>query len=135
MKFPIIKIKEESCGVVMERIVGANSHDCLYIKDNAIHYLDLKSMVGTEYPEESGMHFAGKEDDECAFTGEPYIEFMSLEEIIELAAKNMKEQTESTIRFYEATKKYSEEKEKCKKRLDDCRKRTGIVSDSSGKLY
>lgn len=135
MVFPIIKINEESCGVIMKHIVGTNSHDCLYIENNAIHYLNTRSMVGTEYPEESGMYFAGKENNEYSFSGKPEIEFMSLEEIIELATKNMKEQTESTIRFYEVMKKYNDEKEKCKKRLDDCRERTGIISDSSGNLY
>lgn len=131
MLFPIIKIKEGD----REHIVGTNSHDCLYIENNAIHYLNVQCMAGTQYPDESGMYFKGNEDVEYSFSSRPEIEFMSLEEIIELSTKNMKEQTESTIKVYEAIKKHEEEKAKCEKALNDCRERTGITSDSSGKLY
>lgn len=128
MKFPIIRIKEGD----KEHIVGTNSHDCLYIDNNTIHYLDVQSSVGTQYPEESGMYFKGEED---KFTAHPEVEFLSLEKIIELATKNMKEQTEETISFYQAVKKYEDEKAKCQKKLDDCKKETGVTWDSSGKLF
>lgn len=134
MLFPIIKIRENCGETNIEHIVGTNSHDCLYIENNAIHYLDIQGMVGTQYPEESGMYFKGKEDG-YSFSGRPEIEFMTLEEIIELATQNIKEQTESTIKLYEAIKKYDEEKAQCQKQLEDCKEKTGISSDSSGKLY
>lgn len=45
MKVPVIKVNG--------RIVGTNSHDCLYIKNNAIHYMNIQCMCGSEnYPEE-----------------------------------------------------------------------------------
>lgn len=131
MLFPIIKIEEAG----REHIVGTNTHDCLYIADNSIHYLDTRGMVGTRYPEESGMYFKGNEDAEYSFSGNPEIEFMTLEEIIELATKNMKEQTESTIRLYDTLKKHYDEKKKCEKELEECMKRTEIKGDSSGKTY
>lgn len=130
MLFPIIRIKREDG----EHIVGTNSHDCLYIENNAIHYLNTQCMVGTQYPDESGMYFKA-EDSEFSISGSPEIEFMSLEEIIKLATKNMKAQTEETIRVRKAIKKHMEEKEKCRKKLEKCGKETWIFRDTGGNLY
>lgn len=130
MLFPIIKIKDGD----REHIVGTNSHDVLYIDNNSIHYLNAQCMMGTRYPDESGMCFVGV-DEEYSISCRPEIEFLELEDIIELARKNIKEQTESTIKMYDSVKKYLDEKAKCQQKLDDCKQRTGIASDSSGKLY
>ena len=76
MVFPVIKVKREDG----EHIVGTNSHDCLYIENNAIHYLNTQCMAGTSYPEESGMYFVAKEEG-WNISGRPEVEFLTLEEI------------------------------------------------------
>ena len=131
MKFPLIKIKcLQNDGSQFTRIVGTNSHDCLYVENNAIHYLDIQSVVSTQYPEESGFYFDGKYDPDYSFSDKPEIEFLTVEEVIELAMKNMIQQTESSIKLHKLIKKYFEEKERCKM----LREKDGGI-DTSGVLF
>lgn len=127
MLFPIIKIKDMGT----ERIVGTNRHDCLYIENNAIHYLDIQSMGSTE-SEEDGIYFTGVDKGEYSFTGNPEIEFLTLEEVIELATESVKEQTNDVIKANEAYKRHKDEREKCKQRRQECAKRTGISMGGTG---
>jgi len=126
MLFPVIKIKRDE----HTHIVGTNSHDALFIEGNAIHYLNLQSMVGTQYPEESGMYFAGRELDE--YSSLPYveIEMVTIEELIEIAEQNMIKQTESSLKLHESFRKYLESQKACeeKRKEDD-------VSDTCGMLF
>ena len=153
MLFPIIKIKTE----YGEQIVGTNSHDCLYIENNAIHYLDAQCMTGTQYPTESGMYFVG-EDKEYSISCRPEIEFVTLEEIIKIAKENRVEkivvgvpinmdgtqgfQAEDCINFsqkilgfdiiYEDERLTSEEAEsRLRSRKIDFRKNKGLVDQES----
>ena len=130
MLFPVIKIKDN----YGEHIVGTNSHDCLYIENNAIHYLTSQSMVGTMYPEESGMYFVGEEK-EYSISGNPEIEFVTLEELIEIATKNLEKDTEATIRLNNWTKAYFEKKKECAEKLEQSKKETGVISNSCGMLF
>lgn len=134
MIFPIIKIKEKRGDKEYVHIVGTNSHDCLYIENNAIHYLNIQGMVGTRFPDESGMYFDGVEND-YSYSGRPEIEFVTIEELVEIAINNIREQTESTIKVYDELAKYLEKRKDCEQKLDDCKKRTGIFGDTSGNLY
>ena len=102
MLFPVIKIKDN----YGEHIVGTNSHDCLYIENNAIHYLTSQGMAGT-----------------------------ILEELIEIATKNLEKDTEATIKINNWTKAYLEKKKECAEKLEQNKKETGVVSNSSGRLF
>lgn len=131
MLFPIIKIKENG----ITHIVGTNSHDCLYIHDNAIHYLNVQGMVGTEFPDESGMYFDGTDKGESSMSGLPEIEFVTLEELIKLSTQNMVEQTENTVYRNRLLAEYFKKKEECEKKLEESAEETGIEFDTSGDLY
>ena len=132
MLFPVIKIKEED----REHIVGTNSHDHLYIENNAIHYLNAQCMVGTQYPEESGMYFVSNGiEPEYTSSGNPEVQFMTLEEIIELAMKSMEMDTEAKIHLNEVVKKYEDKRKECAERLAKSEKETGVGRDTSGRLF
>lgn len=110
MKIPIIRL---SGG----HIVGTNSHDRLYIKDNAIHYLTTQSLAATENRED-GIEFEGvldwvSED----ITGVPSVEFIDVEELVEVAISHCKDSTESQLRLRKALKRYKSIKKRCKRKL------------------
>lgn len=131
MLFPIIKVREGE----KVHIVGTNSHDCLYIENNAIHFLNIKGMTGTEFPEESGMYFEGKSDDEYSFSGSREIEFVTLEELIKIATENMEQQTEEKIQADKLFAEFMERREECEKKRIKSEKDNGISWDLSGRLY
>ena len=126
MLVPIIKIKEKFGNKEYTHIVGTNSHDELIIEGNAIHYINLQGMVGTQYPEESGMYFEGIEPDEDSLIPWICVEMVTVEELIKIAEKNMKKQTEASIKMHKAFKEYLEEKGKCQKRWKKIRRKTTL---------
>lgn len=131
MLIPIIKINDG--GHI--HVVGTNSHDMLYVdkKTGGIQYLNLQCYEGTKKygendNEEISMSFVTKELEE--WEANPRIEMITIEELVEIATKNMADQTEASLRLHESFKKYLEEKELCEeKRKDD------DVSDTSGMLF
>lgn len=131
MLFPIIKVREGD----RVHIVGTNSHDCLYIENNAIHFLDVKGMVGTEFPEESGMYFEGKPDDEYSFSGRPEIEFVTLDELFKIATENMERQTEEKLRADKIFAEFLNKRKECEQKINESQKENGISWDSSGRTY
>lgn len=130
MLFPVIKIKEKRGDKEITHIVGTNSHDSLFIEGNAIHYSNLQGMVGTRYPDESGMYFSGREPDEYSFSPYAEVEMVTMEELIEIAEQNMVKQTDASIRMHNALKQYYATKSDC----DDKRSKDDI-SDTSGMLF
>lgn len=142
MLFPIIKVKEKIGEEEYTHIVGTNSHDRLFIENNAIHYLNAQDLSSTRCsaecrmlrPEECNLSFDGVLSD-YSISGHPEIEFVTLEELIRIATETMKEQTEATINTYEMIQKYLDEQARCEKKLSDCKKKTGIQSDTSGNLF
>ncbi len=132
MLVPIIKIKEKHGNKEYIHMVGTNSHDKLIIENNAIHYLNIQGMVGTQYPDESGMYFDGKEADEYY----PFmtVEMVTVEEFIKIAKENMKKQTEDSIKMHKALKHYLDEKKKCREMREKDEKENGI-SDTVGRLF
>lgn len=96
-------------------------------------------MCGTEYPE-GGYSFVGADKGELydwEETPYPEIEFMTLEQIIELAKENMVESVEGTIKSYYALKErmdYYALKERMEKKLNECKRETGISFDTGGEL-
>ncbi len=116
MKVPIIKVNG--------RIVGTNSHDCLYISKNAIHFMNIQGCCGSECDPED-YKFEGKVDD-YNFTGCPEIEFVTIEELIEIAIKQCHESAENEKNLREMIKQYFDEVDRCQNELDD----TGIITTS-----
>ncbi|HBI73636.1 MAG TPA: hypothetical protein DEG06_05130 [Lachnospiraceae bacterium] len=127
MLIPIIKINDN--GHI--HVVGTNSHDVLFVDQNTggIQYLNLQCMEGTrKHSGKSEMSFVSKKPEEWDIY--PTIEMITVEELIEIATKNMVEQTEASIRLHESFKKYLDAKNMCEeKRRDD------DVSDTSGMLF
>lgn len=127
MRIPIIKVKDGG----YEHIVGTNSHDVLYIDERSggIQYLNMQCHEGTKkFGAEQTMQFVGKPMEEYDVLG-PEIKFVTVEELIEIAVKYMKESTENKRRLHEMAKVYLEDKEKCQKQLEN-----DNVWDSSGAL-
>ena len=124
MLFPIIKIKQGN----RTHIIGNNSHDCLFIEGNAIHYLNTQGMISTQYTDESNMYFSGQESD---YNMSPYpeVEMVTLEDLIEIATQNMVEQTEASLRLHESFRKYLKAKKECedKRNGDDIRDSSGLL--------
>jgi hypothetical protein len=126
MLFPLIKVNDGN----QVHIVGTNSHDVLYVDEHTggIQYLNLQCYEGTKkYRGKSSMSFVTKKED-----GEAYaeIEFVTIEELIEIAKKNMINQTEAGIKLHESFREYMEAKKLCEeKRSND------DVYDTSGMLF
>lgn len=130
MLFPVIKIKTQHGDRESIHIVGTNSHDCLIIQGNAIHYLNIQSMVGTRHPKESGMYFVEAESDEYDLCPYAEVEMVTIEELIAIAEQNMRDQTEASLKMHEAMEKYLAAKAECEeKRKDD------DIRDTSGMLF
>jgi len=128
MMFPIIKVKDKHTGYV--QIVGSNSHDRLYVDEETggIQYLDLQCMSGTKkYSNEASCEFIGSEPNE--YETEPTIEFVTIEQLIEIAIENMKKQTETKLELDKIIKKFISEQENCKEKLKDA------IFDTSGMTY
>lgn len=127
MLFPIIKIKDGN----HIHIVGTNSHDSLYVEESTggIQYLNLQCMEGTKrFKGKSSMNFVTEELEEGDIY--PQIEFVTIEELIELAEKTMVDQTEASLKLHESFEKYLKSKEICEeKRSNDS------VTDTSGMLF
>lgn len=127
MLIPIIKINDNG----RIHIVGTNSHDTLFVDENTggIQYLNLQCMEGTrKHCGVAEMSFVTKELEEWEVY--PQIEMITVEELVEIATKNMVEQTEASIRLHESFRRYIENKALCEE------KRSGDdVSDTSGMLF
>lgn len=122
MKVPVIKVNG--------RIVGTNSHDCLYIKNNAIHYLNVQCMGSSEeYPEE--IKFDCEEPDEYSFSAYPEIEFLELEDFVKLMIEQCKQNTERELKLREVLGKplaeYKKTKNECAEKLKGSYSTSGIL--------
>ncbi|MEG0157530.1 MAG: hypothetical protein RR626_09595 [Anaerovoracaceae bacterium] len=84
MLFPIIKIKD---GDSEPRIVGTNTHDCLYVdeKTRGIHYLNRQCFGSTEY-EEEGIEFVP--EPQGLNYDFPEIEMVDFEQLTEIYLEN-----------------------------------------------
>jgi len=170
MKFPIIKIKDKASGYM--RIVGTNSHDVLYVKDNTIRYLNLQNCEGTgvygtedflkdllrtiekdtgnnnplsdeqkTYIEKTAIEILNKrlnpsysffapqlKDDEMSGSGYPEVDFVELDELLNIATDHLNEAMQNKIDTYRALKKDWGE------RMGRVMDETGIRGDTAGVL-
>ncbi len=106
IRIPIIKVTTENT----EHIVGTDVHDSLIIKDNAIHYLNLQCMEGTQY--NGDYKFVGIEGD--MHDPETTVEFVTIEEFARLYKDIAREQNEREERLQSFLKGIFDEEEKGK---------------------
>lgn len=127
MLFPIIKVKDNNCA--HEHIVGTNRHDQLYVdhENGGLQYLNMQCLEGTSVNEgEQSYSFMGKNT--SLHNEKLEIEFVTIEQLIEIAIQNMKEQTENKIQLDNMIVKYFEEKEESLEKLKNA------LPDTSGML-
>lgn len=93
MRIPIIKVRSKDRH---EHIVGEDIHDTLYIDEKgALQYMNAHCCEGTGFPEE-GYAFVGiGGDGEGSLTGRPEVEFVTLDQLIEIEAEHLKKTGES----------------------------------------
>lgn len=128
MLFPIIKVKDNSSN--REHIIGTNSHDQLYVdqKNGGLQYINLQCSEGTRvFKGEQTFSFMGRVSGE--YDEELIVEFVTIEQLIEIAIQNMKEQTENKLELDNMIVKYFEEKEESNEKLKDA------LPDTAGMLY
>lgn len=128
MMFPIIKVRSKCFDEV--EIVGTNSHHQLYVDEQTggLHFLHMQCMAGTKRfgREEPDYSFCGNEPNE--YETNVTVEFVTIEELIQIAIDNMKEQTEAKLEIEEMFQKYLDEMKNCKEKLKD------TTPDTSGIL-
>ena len=116
MIFPIIRIKSEG----HTHIVGTNTHDVLYIKNNAIHYLNVQGYESTEVipGQRPNMEFVG-EMKEYSFSVHPEIEFVTFEELVEIAKKEMAAAVDAQIQIEKMVADFLSEQKAQNQRLHE----------------
>ncbi len=117
IRIPIIKVKDTTDNI--EHIVGTDIHDSLIIKNNAIHYLNLQCMEGTQY--NGDYKFVGIEGD--MHDPETTVEFVTIEELARLYKDIAREQNEREERLQSFIKEVLAEEEKG----EEIRKRQGYI--------
>ena len=120
MKFPILKVKDIMTGAV--HIVGTNSHDHLYVRRGKLEYMNLQSLASTE----NGIQ---EEKKGYSITNCPEIDFLDLEEVIDLTMDHKTKAVKRKIAAYHVMSR------KLSKELQECKEETGIKWDSSGELF
>ncbi|WP_368271979.1 hypothetical protein [Enterocloster lavalensis] len=124
MRIPIIKVKDGD----YEHIVGTNSHDVLYVDEQSggIQYLNIQCCEGTKkYDGEQTMQFIGSP----GYFEEVQIQFVTIEELLEIATQHMREGTENKLLLHKMMGTYLREKEICQAKLAE-----DEVQDSGGAL-
>lgn len=114
MLIPTIKVKDGD----YEHIVGTNSHDVLYVdKDSGgIQYLNVQCQEGTKkYDGEQTMQFIGGP----GYFEDVQIQFVTVEELIEIAIKGMVDGTEAKLRLHQMMNEYLKAKGECQEKLKD----------------
>lgn len=127
MRIPIIKVREGE----YEHIVGTNSHDVLYVDEltGGIQYSNIQSCEGTKkWSKEPTIKFVTEPMEEYDIFG-PEIKFVTIEELIEIAINQMKEDTEQTLKLHRMLDLYLKEKNICESKLKDDK-----VKDSGGTI-
>lgn len=113
MLIPIIKVKDGN----FEHIVGTNSHDVLYVDEESggIQYLNIQCYEGTKkFNGERTMRFVG----EAGHFEETQIQFVTVEEMVRLAIKNMEDGTEAKLKMHQMMRDYLKAKGECQERLE-----------------
>ena len=88
MMIPIIKVTDNDTNTT--HIVGTDSHDCLIIENNALHYYNLQCGCGGET-----FKFVGRQDELYGAT----VEMVTFEEFVKLYNQETKEKEERENRF------------------------------------
>lgn len=131
MLIPIIKIKENGKDDTLH-IVGTNSHDRLFIKDNAIHYLNRQCYESSEALDgsEPTYRFVGERSEYTDLPDDELeVEMWDIERLIEFAIEHAYETAEHKVKIAELFKKYYAARQEC----EDAVENTGVKS-TSGEL-
>ena len=113
MRVPIIKVKDGD----YEHIVGTNSHDVLYVdkESGGILYLNIQCCEGTEKLDgEQTMQFVGMP----GYFADCQIQFVTVEELIEIAIQNMRGGTEAKLLMHRLMSNYLKAKAECQEKLE-----------------
>lgn len=124
MRIPIIKVRDGEC----EHIVGTNSHDVLYVdkESGGIQFLNIQCCeVAKKHDGEQTMQFVG----ESGYFEDIQIQFVTVEELIELALQNMENGTEQKLKLHQMMREYLKAKDKCREKLEE-----EYISDTSSAL-
>ena len=106
MRIPIIKVRSKDG---REHIVGENPHDLLYVDENgALQYMNSHCSEGTKYGAYAFVCVPAK-DDEYSVTGKPEIEFVTMDELVEMEAGRLKKQLKGWGELHEHLDKNTKE--------------------------
>lgn len=122
MLIPVIRVRDKAHDEV--HIVGSNSHDSLTVRSDCIEYYNLQNGCGTHGRDEYGYEFVFEPNQ----WGASYIEFVTLEEFIEMSKQDIDENAKARIEFYKAYKAGVFEKVK------EAQEDAGITYDSIGSI-
>lgn len=127
MLIPIITVQTDN----YEHIVGTNSHDVLYVDEatGGIQYFNMQSCETTKrYNKNPSVCFKTEPMEEYDVFG-PEIKFVTIEELMEIAIKQMQDDTERTRKLHELMKVYMDKKKECQDMLKD-----DDMNDSGGTI-
>lgn len=106
MLYPVIRVKDTDG---REHIVGEDIHDTLYIDGNgAIRYMNAHCCAGTGFPEEGYCFVGAGGTDENSLSGRPEIEFVTLEQLIEMESEELR----ARVRHWEKLREHIAEESK-----------------------
>ena len=121
MLYPVIRVKDQLTGYT--HIVGENIHDQLYVdEDLHLQYLNTHCMAGTDGCDYT---FVGKEEAEEPF---PVVEFVTIDQLIDMAAEHLETATKAKIMAYKSLRERMDEE------MQKARKETEIKFDTGGML-
>ena len=120
MLYPIIKVRDKQTGT--EHIVGENIHDALSITENGqIQYINYQCFDGTG--DDGAYQFVDGTEGNYR-----EIEFVTLDQLIDMAAEHLEVTTKAKIMAYKSLRKIMEAE------LQKTKKETGVMFDTGGLL-
>lgn len=120
MLYPIIRVRDKQTG--KEHIVGENIHDALSITENGqLQYINYQCLDGTG--DDGAYQFVDGTEGNYR-----EIEFVTLDQLIDMAAEHLEEATKAKIESYKAMRERMDEE------MQKARKETGIKFDTGGLL-
>ena len=120
MLYPIIKVRDKQTGT--EHIVGENIHDALSITENGqLQYINYQCLDGTG--DDGAYQFVDGTEGNYR-----EIEFVTLDQLIDMAAEHLETATKAKIMAYKSLRKIMDAE------LQKTKKETGIIFDTGGML-
>jgi len=111
IKIPVIRVQNGLSKTI--HIVGTDIHDELYIQNNCIHYENTNNFTGSEI---GSYQYIGEKND---LTGQVNVEFVSIEEFIEMITANYEFDKETLNRLNDFKISSLKQEEDIKKAQED----------------